>query len=88
MTNQGMEDIIPLFLESNTKLVMKDLKNMFIYGGLSFGVIVLLVVLATTETASSDVVGVLAILTVIVLPVVLSVFIGKKDKQRQQGESK
>lgn len=65
---------------------MKDLKNMFIYGGLSFGLIMLLVVLATTGSVSSDVIGMLAILTVIVLPVVISVFIGKKDKEKQQSE--
>ena len=49
--------------------------------------IVLLVGLVTSGSLSSDVVGILAILTVIVLPIVLSVFIGKKDKQRQQADS-
>ena len=63
---------------------MKDLKNLFIYGGLSAVLIVLLITLVTSGSLSSDVVGILAILTVIVLPIAISVFIGKKEKQKQQ----
>jgi len=66
---------------------MKDLKNLFIYGGISTVLIVLLIALVTSGSLSSDMVGILAILTVIVLPIVISVFIGKKEKQKQQTDA-
>jgi hypothetical protein len=62
---------------------MKDIKNLIIYGGLSFGLILLLVILARNGAVSSDVIGVLAIIGVVVVPVVISVFIGKKEKQKK-----
>ena len=67
---------------------MKDIKNLFIYGGLAAVLVVLLVVMVTSGGVSSNMVGVFAILTVIVLPIVLSVFIGKKEKQKQQTDTK
>jgi len=66
---------------------MKDLRNLLIYGGLSAVLIVLLITLVTSGSLSSDIVGILAILTVIVLPIVISVFIGKKEKQKQQTDA-
>ncbi|MDH5218784.1 MAG: hypothetical protein OEX19_13870, partial [Gammaproteobacteria bacterium] len=59
----------------------------FIYGGISTVLIILLIALVTSGSLSSDMVGILAILTVIVLPIVISVFIGKKEKQKQQTDA-
>lgn len=66
---------------------MKDIKNLVIYGGLAAVLVILLIVMVTSGGVSSSMVGVFAILTVIVLPIVLSVFIGKKDKQNQQTDA-
>lgn len=60
---------------------MKDIKNLFIYGGISAVVIFFLATLGTGDDISGSTVGYLALLIVVVLPVVVAVFIAKKERQ-------
>jgi len=63
---------------------MKDLKNMFFYVGGTLVVMGTLISLAMYDVVSGNVVGWLAILLVIVLPVIIS--IKAVGRERNQGD--
>ncbi len=63
---------------------MGDFKNLLIYGGLSLAVILGLVFMSATDSISPGMVGGLAILFVVILPVVVAVRISKQEKLRKQ----
>ncbi|MDH5694800.1 MAG: hypothetical protein OEZ47_17010 [Gammaproteobacteria bacterium] len=59
---------------------MNDLKNMAIYVAATLAVIFLLLGLAASGTVSSDKIGIIAIILVIVLPVLVAVRVSSKKK--------
>ncbi len=67
---------------------MNDIKNMLIYGGLSLAVILGLVFISTSDSISPGMVGGLAILFVVILPVVVAVRISQKEKERKARQQK
>lgn len=61
---------------------MKDLVQLFIYGGLTIAAILLLVAMSNMENISSSVVVFTSIMLVIVLPVVIGIRAAKKERER------
>lgn len=60
---------------------MNDLKNLAIYGGGALVVIFGLIFGAKLDAISSDAIGILAILAVIIVPVAIGVAVAKRERQ-------
>lgn len=65
---------------------MKELQRMAVYGLLTVAVMAFLFKLVTDTGKSGSVVGVAAILAVIVIPVIIGVWMGKRE-QREKSRS-
>ncbi len=62
--------------------IMKDLKNLAIFGGITGAVILLLVSMAASDRISDTTVGYLSILLVVILPIILSIRMIKNEKKQ------
>ena len=60
---------------------MNDLKNLAIYGGGALVVIFGLIFGAKLDAISSDAIGIMAILGVIVIPVVIGIAVAKRERR-------
>jgi hypothetical protein len=65
---------------------MKDLKGLLIYGGAAGLMILLLALLGRSDMVSGGVKVSLALILVVVLPLILSVFIAKKERREKTGQ--
>lgn len=63
---------------------MKELQRMVVYVLLTVVVIGLLVKLVTSQGQSGGLVGIVAVLAVVVLPVVVGVWMGKREKRERE----
>lgn len=66
---------------------MKDLVNLAIYGGGTLAVILLLIFGADVDAISSNAIAIFAILSVIVAPVAIGVFMAKKEKREEKDDA-
>ena len=66
---------------------MKDLVNLAIYGGGTLAVILLLIFGADVDAISSNAIAIFAIISVIVAPVAISVFMAKKEKREKEDDA-
>ena len=75
------------FLVSNRVCIeiMKDLKGLLIYGGGAALMILVLALMGRSDAISGGVKVSLALILVVVLPLVLSVFIAKKERREKTG---
>ena len=64
---------------------MKDLKGLLIYGGGAALMILVLALMGRSDAISGGVKVSLALILVVVLPLVLSVFIAKKERREKTG---
>lgn len=65
---------------------MNDLKRLAIYGGSSLAVILVLVALGSSRQLSGATMGMIAIAAVVVLPLIISLQMAKKEQEsRDQG---
>lgn len=62
---------------------MKDLKNLLIYGALGGLMVLLLMLMGQSDAVSGGVKVTLALILVVVVPLVLGVYIGKKERRAQ-----
>jgi len=62
---------------------MKDIKQLIIYGVMSFAVIILLIKMSRVEALNSNIIVITAILFVVVLPVFMAIRIAKKEKESE-----
>ncbi|HHH36223.1 MAG TPA: hypothetical protein ENK48_05275 [Gammaproteobacteria bacterium] len=65
---------------------MKDLKRLLVYGGSATAVIFFLSYLATSGEVSGNMMVAIAVLLVVVLPVVLMVWVGRRERARHPGD--
>lgn len=65
---------------------MKDLKRLVIYGGVAGLMILFLTLLGRSEAVSGGVKVTVGLLVVVVLPLVLSVFIARKERREKTGQ--
>lgn len=65
---------------------MKDLKNLVIYGSAAGLVVLILATLGRTDAISGGVKISLALILVILLPLILSVRMAKKERQDKAGD--
>lgn len=63
---------------------MKDLLRLLVYGGGATLVIGLLSLLATNRLVSPDMLVALSVLLVIVLPVILGVVLGRRERMQRE----
>ncbi len=63
--------------------VMKELKRFLIYSGSAAAVVFFLGSLATSESTPGTLLVLLAVLLVVVLPVALIIWVGKRERARQ-----
>ncbi len=63
---------------------MKDLLRLLVYGGGAALVIGLLSLLATNRLVSPDILVALSVLLVIVLPVILGVVLGRRERMQRE----
>jgi len=62
---------------------MKDLQRLIIYSAIALGIILGLNELASHDIVSSNVIGILAIISVVVVPVIIAVRMSHKERERQ-----
>lgn len=62
---------------------MKELKRFLIYSGSAAAVVFFLGSLATSESTPGTLLVLLAVLLVVVLPVALIIWVGKRERARQ-----
>lgn len=65
---------------------MKELRRLLIYGASTAVVIFILSTLATSRTVSGDMLVLVATLLVVILPVVLIIWVGRRERARRQSE--
>ncbi len=65
---------------------MKELKRLLIYGVSTAVVILILYTLATSGAVSGDLLLLVATLLVVVLPVALIIWVGKRERARRQSQ--
>ncbi len=65
---------------------MKELKRLLIYGVSTAVVIMILTTLATSGAVSGDFLALAATLLVVVLPVALIIWVGKRERARRQSQ--
>ena len=65
---------------------MKDLKRLVIYGGAAGLMVLLLALLGRSEAVSGGVKVTVGLIMVVVLPLVLSIFIAKKERREKTGQ--
>jgi len=65
---------------------MKDLKNLVIYGGLAGLMVLILALLGRSDMVSGGVKVSLALILVVLVPLVLGVFIAKKERREKAGQ--
>lgn len=63
---------------------MNDIKNLVIYLGITLGMIIGLNYLYDNDVVSGSVVGAIAIVGVIILPVIIAIRLSSKERERQQ----
>ncbi len=67
---------------------MKDISRLLIYSAAAFLVIVLLASVSTIESLPKGTASVLAIFAVIVAPVAIGILMAKRERSKQQTDSK
>jgi len=65
---------------------MKDLKRLVIYGGVAGLMILFLTLMGRSEAISGGVKVTVGLLVVVVLPLVLSVYIARKERREKTGQ--
>lgn len=73
------------FLPMRMDAGMKDLKRFFIYGAAAAGLILVLTLLGRSEAISGAVKVSVALILVVVLPLVMSVYIARKEHKEKSG---
>ena len=65
---------------------MKDLKRLVIYGGAAGLMVLLLALLGRSEAVSGGVKVTVGLIMVVVLPLVLSIYMAKKEQREKTGQ--